>query len=123
MMHAAANSSSVVAARAVATTRGAKDGTRSGVSKIVTRAGTSTSTRATARDEDDDARVGLEGGKAMAAAAFAVSAIVGAVDAAEAYEGKDAKPAYQQTQKKRKSTKVKSSAVRDAPAVRQQAAK
>ena len=87
MMHAAANSSSVVAARAVATTRGAKDGTRSGVSKIVTRAGTSTSTRATARDEDD-ARVGLEGGKAMAAAAFAVSAIVGAVDAAEAYEGK-----------------------------------
>ena len=35
----------------------------------------------------------------------------------------DAKPAYQQTQKKRKSTKVKSSAVRDAPAVRQQAAK
>ena len=88
MMHAAANSSSVVAARAVATTRGAKDGTRSGVSKIVTRAGTSTSTRATARDEDDDARVGLEGGKAMAAAAFAVSAIVGAVDAAEAYEGK-----------------------------------
>ena len=67
--------------------RGAKDGTRSGVSKIVTRAGTSTSTRATARDEDD-ARVGLEGGKAMAAAALAVSAIVGAVDAAEAYEGK-----------------------------------
>ena len=54
---------------------------------LVTRAGTSTSTRATARDEDD-ARVGLEGGKAMAAAAFAVSAIVGAVDAAEAYEGK-----------------------------------
>ena len=40
------------------------------------------------RGEEDDARVGLEGGKAMAAAAFAVSAIVGAVDAAEAYEGK-----------------------------------
>jgi hypothetical protein len=87
MMHAAANSSSVVAARAVTTTRGAKDVSRSGVSKIVTRASTSTSTRATAGDEDD-ARVGFEGGKAMAATAFAVSAIVGAVDAAEAYEAK-----------------------------------
>lgn len=87
MMHAAANSSSVVAARAVATTRGAKDVSRSGVSKIVTRAATSTSTRATAGDEDD-ARVGFDGGKAMAATAFAVSAIVGAVDAAEAYEAK-----------------------------------